>query len=72
MTAYVPRDDLDVTRNLLDWNGDHPYTNYRTMFMELRALGYYIDLLTTTWLSVDASRYESAMLTCGSCHDLAE
>ncbi len=54
--AYVPRDDLDVTKSLLDWNGDHPYTNYRSMFTTLRSLGYYVDVLGASWTTVDLSR----------------
>jgi membrane-bound transcription factor site-1 protease len=45
-----------VTRNLLDWNGDHPFTNYRTLFVELRALGYFIDVLNRPWTAFDATR----------------
>ena len=34
--AYVPRDNLAVTDELLDWTGDHLHTNMREMFIWLR------------------------------------
>ena len=39
LSGYIPRDDLDDTRDLLDWNGDHPHTNFREMYGFLRRHG---------------------------------
>ena len=29
---------------LMDWNGDHPHTNYRPLFLALRAAGFYVEV----------------------------
>lgn len=34
--GYFPRDDLRVKHDLMDWNGDHPYTNFHGLFDHLR------------------------------------
>lgn len=28
----------------MDWNGDHPHTNYRPLFLALRAAGFYVEV----------------------------
>jgi hypothetical protein len=32
---YVPRDSLEYSASLLDWNGDHVHTNFRQFFDEV-------------------------------------
>lgn len=33
--AYIPRDSLDVQSDILDWHGDHPFTNFHVAFEHL-------------------------------------
>lgn len=42
--AYLPRDNLDVKSDILDWHGDHPHTNFHGMFNTLRDKGYYLEV----------------------------
>ena len=41
----MPRDNLAVTDELLDWTGDHLHTNMRDAFIWLREQGYYVETL---------------------------
>ncbi|CAG0880863.1 unnamed protein product [Cyprideis torosa] len=43
--GYFPRDALSVTNDPLDWNGDHPHTNFKGMYTALRNAGYYLEVL---------------------------
>lgn len=43
--GYVPRDSLIETKDMLDWLGDHPHTNFHTFFRELILAGFTIDIL---------------------------
>ncbi|EDQ87026.1 uncharacterized protein MONBRDRAFT_27758 [Monosiga brevicollis MX1] len=43
-SGYFPRDDLQQSDDPLDWNGDHPYTNMRTIFNRLMASGYFVEV----------------------------
>eukprot|EP00756_Hemistasia_phaeocysticola_P013388 Hpha_TRINITY_DN15276_c0_g4::TRINITY_DN15276_c0_g4_i1::g.66477::m.66477/K08653/MBTPS1; membrane-bound transcription factor site-1 protease len=60
--GYVPRDDLEVTTDILDWNGDHPHTNFKGAFDAVIKAGYYVDILTSDFLSFDASVYSALLL----------
>lgn len=42
--GYIPRDDLREKQNPLDWNGDHPHTNFRLFFQHLRADGFFLEV----------------------------
>eukprot|EP00668_Euglena_longa_P016680 GGOE01020970.1.p1 GENE.GGOE01020970.1~~GGOE01020970.1.p1 ORF type:complete len:1054 (-),score=230.20 GGOE01020970.1:108-3023(-) len=55
--GYIPRDNLAVQNDLLDWNGDHPHTNFREMYLALRKNGYHLDVLGSDYLDFDASLY---------------
>ena len=59
---YVPRDDLSDKDNVLDLHGDHPHTNFRLLFTRFRARGYYIDVLSRPYTSVDASQYAALLV----------
>eukprot|EP00163_Fabomonas_tropica_P027851 TRINITY_DN5491_c0_g2_i4.p1 TRINITY_DN5491_c0_g2~~TRINITY_DN5491_c0_g2_i4.p1 ORF type:complete len:178 (+),score=27.30 TRINITY_DN5491_c0_g2_i4:231-764(+) len=59
--GYFPRDHLGH-RDYLDWNGDHPHTNYRDLFTRLRAEGYFIELLRTDFTCFDASAVGTLLL----------
>ena len=43
--AFAPRDNLNQNADLLDWNGDLPYTNFRGLFRRLRSRGYFVDVV---------------------------
>jgi len=54
---------LTVTQNdLLDWNGDHPHTNYRTLFTRLTGAGYYVELNMKPLSCVDLPAYGAVVL----------
>eukprot|EP01147_Barroeca_monosierra_P000684 gene684-3984_t len=46
--GYFPRDALKKTTDPLDWNGDHPHTNYRSLAQHLMKSGYFIEILGST------------------------
>lgn len=62
--AYVPRDNLDDDKDMLDWLGDHPHTNFHTLFRHLRSAGYFIEVLDTplTCLPQDTAERYGALL----------
>lgn len=30
--GYIPRDNLDIKQDILDWHGDHLYTNFHGLY----------------------------------------
>lgn len=44
-SGYIPRDNLKIKTDPLDWRGDHIHTNFRDTYIHLRNAGYYIDVL---------------------------
>jgi hypothetical protein len=40
----------DVQDDALDWNGDHPWTNFRSLWSRLRGLGYAVDIGGKHWV----------------------
>ena len=55
--AYLPRDNLDVRTDILDWHGDHLLTNYHTLYTFLRENGIFIEILASPYTCFDASQY---------------
>lgn len=55
--GYIPRDDLREKQNPLDWNGDHPHTNFRLFFQHLRADGFFLEILGEPLTCADLSQY---------------
>jgi len=55
--GYFPRDNLDVHRDILDWHGDHPHTNFHEMYDYLRKSGYYVEVLGSPYTCFRASEY---------------
>ena len=41
----------------MDWNGDHPHTNFRSLFGALRAAGFFVELLGGNLSSFAAAEY---------------
>jgi hypothetical protein len=35
--GYIPRDNLDIKHDILDWHGDHLFTNYHGLYDALRS-----------------------------------
>lgn len=60
--GYIPRDNLNLKDDILDWNGDHPHTNFRDMFNFLRSKGYFIEVLQEDLTQFDARRYGTLLL----------
>ena len=60
--GYVPRDDLAVRDDPLDWRVDHVHTNFRAMYEYLRAAGFYVDVLSTGGLECFAAQNYAALL----------
>ena len=60
--GYIPRDNLDVKSDILDWHGDHPHTNFHGMYDALRERGYYLEILGSPLTCFDASEYGALML----------
>jgi hypothetical protein len=45
LSGYIPRDNLDIKHDVLDWHGDHLYTNFHTLYDSLREAGYFIEVI---------------------------
>lgn len=60
--GYIPRDDLSQRADPLDWNGDHPHTNFRTLFRYLRRAGYFLEVLSAPWTCFQPRDYAALLL----------
>lgn len=67
--SYVPKDDLtgfvepEMGHNVVDWNGDHPHTNFLELFNKLIRKGYYIEVLNSgDWTTFDAKNYGALLI----------
>lgn len=61
-SGYFPRDALDVKDELFDWNGDHPHTNFRSLYTYLREQGYFLEVLGSPFTCIDASQYSTLII----------
>jgi hypothetical protein len=68
---FIPIDDLTYNREVLDWNGDHPHTNFHPVFDLLVENGYYVEVLGSSMTCFDASQYGTFVLidSEGEFHD---
>ena len=55
--SLIPRDDLEVMSDILDWHGDHPHTNYHVAFDTLIKHGYFVEILNKDFTCFDANNY---------------
>jgi membrane-bound transcription factor site-1 protease len=55
--AYLPRDNLMVRSDILDWHGDHLLTNYHTLYTFLRGKGVFVEILSSPYTCFNASDY---------------
>ena len=46
----------------LDWHADHVHTNFRELWLHLRALEYYVDVLGEPYTCFEASNYGTLMI----------
>ncbi|XP_011291110.1 membrane-bound transcription factor site-1 protease [Musca domestica] len=60
--GYIPRDNLKIKTDPLDWRGDHLHTNFRDMYHHLRNHGYYIDVLGMPFTCFNASEYGTLLI----------
>eukprot|EP00045_Choanoeca_perplexa_P013597 m.154778 g.154778 ORF g.154778 m.154778 type:complete len:1049 (-) comp16396_c0_seq2:58-3204(-) len=60
--GYFPRDNLQQKDDPLDWNGDHIYTNFRTMYQRLIKHGYTVEVLSDPFTCFDASLYGTLII----------
>eukprot|EP00818_Percolomonas_sp_WS_P003200 CAMPEP_0117437088 /NCGR_PEP_ID=MMETSP0759-20121206/1341_1 /TAXON_ID=63605 /ORGANISM="Percolomonas cosmopolitus, Strain WS" /LENGTH=810 /DNA_ID=CAMNT_0005228705 /DNA_START=713 /DNA_END=3145 /DNA_ORIENTATION=- len=55
--GYIPRDDLNIRDDILDWNGDHLHTNFRDFFIFLRKNEYFLEILNGDLISFNPAHY---------------
>jgi len=60
--AYIPRDDLANNIDILDWHGDHPHTNFHTLYDTLRREGYFLEVLGSPLTCFDANQYGTLLI----------
>ena len=60
--SFSPRDNLDQNADLLDWNGDLPYTNFRGLFRRLRSRGYFVDVWYEDLGCINLDEYGALLL----------
>ncbi|XP_017470330.1 PREDICTED: membrane-bound transcription factor site-1 protease isoform X2 [Rhagoletis zephyria] len=60
--GYIPRDNLKIKSDPLDWRADHLHTNFRDLYTHLRNTGYYIDILRMPYTCFNASEYGTLLI----------
>lgn len=63
--GYVPRDSLVEQKDILDWLGDHPHTNFHELYRHLLQAGFHVEILDfpLTCLKPEmASKYGGVLL----------
>eukprot|EP00040_Diaphanoeca_grandis_P025784 m.143337 g.143337 ORF g.143337 m.143337 type:complete len:830 (+) comp30312_c0_seq1:370-2859(+) len=60
--GFFPKDNVHVKSDPLDWNGDHPHTNFRQVFTYLRSKGFYIDVLGEPYTCFSATEYAALLI----------
>ncbi|XP_054734324.1 membrane-bound transcription factor site-1 protease [Anastrepha obliqua] len=60
--GYIPRDNLKIKSDPLDWRADHLHTNFRDLYTHLRNAGYYIDILRMPYTCFNASEYGTLLV----------
>ena len=60
--SYIPRDDLSNNADILDWHGDHPHTNFHTLYDTLRHEGYFLEVLGSPFTCFDAEQYGTLLI----------
>ncbi|XP_065085859.1 membrane-bound transcription factor site-1 protease isoform X1 [Ochlerotatus camptorhynchus] len=60
--GYLPRDNLKIKSDPLDWRADHIHTNFKDMYTHLRNAGYYVEVLGGPYTCFNASYYGTLLL----------
>ncbi|KXJ78974.1 hypothetical protein RP20_CCG002845 [Aedes albopictus] len=60
--GYLPRDNLKIKSDPLDWRADHIHTNFKDMYTHLRNAGYYVEVLGAPYTCFNASFYGTLLL----------
>lgn len=60
--GYIPRDNLNIKDDLLDWNGDHIHTNFKDLYSHLRKNDFYIEILNEDLTKFNAENYGQLLL----------
>lgn len=60
--GYLPRDNLKIKSDPLDWHADHIHTNFKDMYTHLRNSGYYIEVLGEPFTCFNASNYGTLLI----------
>lgn len=55
--GYIPRDNLKIKTDPLDWRADHIHTNFRDTYIHLRNSGFYIDVLRESYMCFNPLDY---------------
>lgn len=58
----MPRDDLKIKSDPLDWRADHIHTNFKDMYTHLRNIGYYVEVLGQPYTCFNASNYGTLLI----------
>lgn len=51
-----------MKHDVLDWHGDHPFTNYHHAYDALVKAGYYVEVLSSPLTCFDASQYGALLI----------
>uniref|UniRef100_A0A182P1R8 Membrane-bound transcription factor site-1 protease n=1 Tax=Anopheles epiroticus TaxID=199890 RepID=A0A182P1R8_9DIPT len=60
--GYLPRDNLKIKSDPLDWRADHVHTNFKDMYTHLRNAGYYVEVLGAPYTCFNASHYGTLLV----------
>lgn len=60
--GFLPRDNLKIKSDPLDWRADHLHTNFKDMYTHLRNAGYYIEVLGSQFTCFNSSNYGTLLL----------
>lgn len=60
--GYLPRDNLKMKSDPLDWRADHIHTNFKDMYTHLRNAGYYVEVLGEPITCFNAAHYGTLLI----------
>jgi len=60
--GYIPRDNIEIKQDVLDWHGDHPHTNFHEWYDALTEAGYFVEVLGSPFTCFDADNYGALLL----------
>uniref|UniRef100_A0AC35G792 Peptidase S8/S53 domain-containing protein n=1 Tax=Panagrolaimus sp. PS1159 TaxID=55785 RepID=A0AC35G792_9BILA len=60
--GYFARDNLEQKNSPLDWNADHPHTNFKDLYEHLRGNGYFIEISGYPLICINLSSYSMLVI----------